>query len=122
MSWVLLTTTQSRTRRLNRCQTACRLTPKKRPPNWVVLIVVAHSLHDTGNRGRGADHIMGTILLSVFNCHWHYAHVNGVRGDGINPVLGSRGTVSEDAVRLDMDRIDETAGLDWLSTQILGCI
>ena len=46
-----------------------------------------------------------------------------MRGDGINPgLLGLRGTVSEDAVRLAMYRIEETAGLDWLSTQILGCI
>ena len=80
-------------------------------------------LHYTGNRGSGADHIMGTVLLSVLNGHWRYAHINGIRGDGINPgLLGLRGTVSEDAVRLAMDRINESAGLDWLSTQILGSI
>jgi len=80
-------------------------------------------LHYTGNRGSGADHIMGTVLLSVLNGHWRYAHINGIRGDGINPgLLGLRGTVSEDAVRLAMDRIQESAGLDWLSTQILGSI
>jgi|688.fasta_scaffold270308_1 hypothetical protein len=80
-------------------------------------------LHYTGNRGSGADHIMGTVLLSVLSGHWRYAHINGVRGDGVNPgLLGLRGTVSEDAVRLAMYRIEETAGLDWLSTQILGCI
>ena len=78
-------------------------------------------LHYTGNRGSGADHIMGTVLLSVLSGHWRYAHINGVRGDGVNPgLLGLRGTVSEDAVRLAMYRIEETAGLDWLSTQILG--
>jgi hypothetical protein len=32
------------------------------------------------------------------------------------------GTVSEEAVRLGMRRIEEKAGLDWLSTQILGWI
>jgi hypothetical protein len=80
-------------------------------------------LHYTGNRGSGADHIMGTLLLSVLSGHWRYAHINGVRGDSINPgLLGLRGTVSEDAVRLAMYRIEETAGLDWLSTQVLGCI
>lgn len=80
-------------------------------------------LHYTGNRGSGADHIMGTVLLSVLSGHWRYAHINGVRGDGINPgLLGLRGTVSEDAVRLAMYRIEQTAGLDWISTQILGCI
>ena len=80
-------------------------------------------LHYTGNRGSGADHIMGTVLLSVLSGHWRYAHINGVRGDGINPgLLGLRGTVSEDAVRLAMYRIEQTAGLDWISTQILSCI
>jgi hypothetical protein len=80
-------------------------------------------LHYTGNRGSGALNVMGTVLLSVLCGHWRYAHINGVRGDGINPgLLGMRGTVSEDAVRLAMYRIKETPGLDWLSTQILGSI
>ena len=35
-------------------------------------------------------------------------------------LLGLRGSVSKDAGRLAVDRIEETAGLDWLSTQILG--
>ena len=69
-------------------------------------------LHYTGNRGSGADPIMGTILLSVLNGHWRYAHIHSVRGDGINPgLLGLRGTVSEDAVRLAMYRIEEKATL-----------
>ena len=77
----------------------------------------------TGNRGSGALNVMGTVLLSVLSGHRRYAHINGVRGDGINPgLLGMSGTVSEDAVRLAMYRIPETAGLDWLSTQLLGCI
>lgn len=33
-------------------------------------------LHYHGNRGSGADHIMGTILLSVLSGHWRYALVN----------------------------------------------
>jgi hypothetical protein len=66
---------------------------------------------------------MGTVLLSVLSGHWRYAHINGLRGDGINPgLLGMSGTVSEDAVRLAMTRIEENAGLDWLSTQILSSI
>ena len=77
----------------------------------------------TGNRGSGAKNVMGTVLLSVLNGHWRYAHINGVRGDGVNPgLLGMSGTVSEDAVRLAMYRIDETRGLDWVSTQILDSI
>ena len=77
----------------------------------------------TGNRGSGATNVMGTVLLSVLAGHWRYAHINGVRGDGVNPgLLGMDGTVSEDAVRMGMKRIEEKAGLDWLATQILACI
>ncbi|MCX6864956.1 MAG: hypothetical protein NTV46_01815 [Verrucomicrobia bacterium] len=62
-------------------------------------------LHYTGNRGSGAPNVMGTVLLSVLSGHWRYAHINGVRGDGVNPgLLGIDGTVSEDAVRAAMKR------------------
>ena len=77
----------------------------------------------TGNRGSGAPAVMGTVLLSVLAGHWRYAHINAIRGDGINPgLLGMAGTVSEDTVRGAMGRIGEGAGLDWLSGQTLGCI
>jgi len=80
-------------------------------------------LHYTGNRGSGARNVMGTALLSILCGHWRYAHINAVRGDGINPgLLGMKGTVSEDAVRLGIGRIDEESGLDWISSQILGSI
>ena len=73
----------------------------------------------TGNRGSGAAKVMGSVLLSVLSGHWRYAHINGVRGDGINPgLLGIPGTVSEDAVRLAMGRIREAEGIDWVSDQI----
>ena len=43
---------------------------------------------------------MGTVLPGVLSGHWRYAHIIGVRGDGVNPGLpGMDGTVSEDAVR-----------------------
>ena len=77
----------------------------------------------SGNRGSGAKNVLGTVMLSVLNGHWPYAHINAVRGDGVNPaLLGMDRTVSEDAVRMAMYRIPEEAGLDWLSTQILDTI
>jgi hypothetical protein len=80
-------------------------------------------LQYTGNRGSGALNVMGTVLLSVLCGHWRYAHINGVRGDGINPgLLGMRKTVSEDVVRLAMKRMNEAEGLGWLSSQILDSI
>lgn len=80
-------------------------------------------LHYTGNRGSGARRIMGTAILSILSGHWRYAHINAVRGDGINPgLLGMSGTVSEDAVRLGIGRIDEKQGLQWLSGHLLESI
>ncbi len=78
----------------------------------------------TGNRGSGAARVMGTVMLSVLCGHWRYAHINAVRGDGVNPgLLGiPEGTVSEDVVRLAMGRMEEAAGLDWLSDALSGCI
>jgi hypothetical protein len=80
-------------------------------------------LHYTGNRGSGASNVMGTAMLSILCGHWRYAHINAVRGDGINPgLLGMKGVVSEDVVRLGIARIEEKPGHDWLSDQILGSI
>ena len=53
---------------------------------------------------------MGTVLLSALSGHWHHAHINGLRGDGINPgLLGMSGTVSEDALDNRADGSDRTA-------------
>ena len=65
----------------------------------------------------GAPNVMGTVMLSVLCGHWRYAHINAVRGDAVNPGLLGVRTVSEDAVRMAMQRIPEAAGLEWLSTQ-----
>lgn len=80
-------------------------------------------LRYVGNRGSGALNVMGTVLLSVLCGHWRYAHINAVRGDGVNPgLLGMGSTVSEDTVRAAMARIDEAEGLEWLAERILGTI
>ncbi len=80
-------------------------------------------LHYTGNRGSGARNVMGTALLSILCGHWRCAHIDAVRGAGINPGLpGMKGTVSEDAVRPGIGRIDEKSGLDGISGQIPGRI
>jgi len=77
----------------------------------------------TGNRGSGAAKVLGTVLLSVLSGHWRYAHINAVRGDGVNPgLLGIGGTVSEDVVRQAMMRINETQGLEWLNQQVVSSI
>jgi hypothetical protein len=80
-------------------------------------------LRYTGNRGSGALNVLGTVLLSVLCGHWRYAHINSVRGDGINPsLLGMDHTVSEDAVRAALKRIADEPGLTWLRHEILDSI
>jgi len=76
-----------------------------------------------GNRGSAPLDVMGTTLLSILSGHWRYAHINSVRGDGVNPsLLGMNKTVSEDTVRRAMSRIPETAGLNWLQKELLDTI
>jgi hypothetical protein len=58
--------------------------------------------------------VLGTILLSVLAGHWRYAHINAIRGDGVNPeLLGMTKVASEDSVRrawIGMKEEDSTGG------------
>lgn len=58
--------------------------------------------------------VLGTILLSVLAGHWRYAHMNAIRGDGVNPeLLGMTKVASEDSVRRAMAAVEEQAGEQW---------
>src|SRR6202023_3475150 len=59
--------------------------------------------------------VLGTLLLSVLAGHWRYAHINAIRGDGINPeLLGMSGVASEDSVRRGMKAMDEAESGSWV--------
>lgn len=59
--------------------------------------------------------VLGTVLLSVLSGHKRYAHINGLRGDGVNPgLLGMDKVVSEDSVRRSLQQMDEAEGVHWL--------
>jgi hypothetical protein len=76
-----------------------------------------------GNRGSAVVDVLGTATLSILCGHWRYAHINSVRGDRLNPpLLNMSGTVSEDVVRRAMGRIEESAGLEWLSGELRACV
>ena len=89
---------------------------------WAQLL--AHCpLSYTGNRGSGALNVVGTVVLSVRCGHWCFAHINSVRGDGLNPSLvGMEHTVSEEAVRAALKRSPEEAGRNWLRHERLDAI
>ncbi|MCQ8119481.1 hypothetical protein [Methylomonas rosea] len=61
--------------------------------------------------------VLGTVLLSVRSGHQRYAHINALRGDGVNPeLLGMSKVVSEDSVRRGFAQLDEEAGTQWLQS------
>jgi len=63
--------------------------------------------------------VLGTVLLSVLAGHWRYAHINAIRGDGINPeLLGMTGVASEDSVRRGMQAMDEAESGVWLKEHL----
>ena len=63
--------------------------------------------------------VLGTLVLSVLAGHWRYAHINAIRGDGINPgLLGMSGVASEDSVRRGMKAMDEAASDEWMKKHL----
>src|SRR6202167_4848683 len=72
-------------------------------------------LHYTSANAPEKRKVLGTLLLSVLAGHWRYAHINAIRGDGINPeLLGMTGVASEDSVRRGVKGKDEAASAEWL--------
>ncbi len=59
--------------------------------------------------------VLGTWMLSALSGHRRYAHVTGIRCDGVNPgLLGMNKVISEDALRNALKRIPEGEGCAWL--------
>ncbi len=66
--------------------------------------------------------LLGTLLLSTLAGHYRYAHVTSLRCDAVNPpLLGMNKLVSEDSLRRNLARINETAGLNWLRSHLDYC-
>lgn len=76
-------------------------------------------LHYTSGNAPQVRDVLGTLLLSVLAGHWRYAHINAIRGDGINPgLLGMTGVASEDSVRRGMKAMDEAASGEWMKKHL----
>lgn len=59
--------------------------------------------------------VVGTLVLSILAGHHRYAHITCLRSDGVSPdLLGMKQTVSEDAIRRHLSKIDESRGIAWL--------
>jgi hypothetical protein len=76
-------------------------------------------LHYTSGNAPEKRNVLGTLLLAVLAGHWRYAHINAIRGDGINPeLLGMTGVASEDSVRRGMKAMDEVESEQWLKRHL----
>src|SRR5882672_385717 len=76
-------------------------------------------LHYSSGNAPDKRNVLGTLLLSVLAGHWRYAHINAIRGDGINPeLLGMTRVASEDSVRRAMKAIDEAASGQWMKMHL----
>ena len=63
--------------------------------------------------------VLGTLLLSVLNGHWRYAHINAIRGDGVNPgLLGMSKVASEDSIRRAMKAMGEATNGPWMKRHL----
>jgi Transposase DDE domain group 1 len=76
-------------------------------------------LHYTSGNAPEKRNVLGTLLLSVLAGHCRYAHINAIRGDGINPeLLGMTGVASEDSVRRGMKAMDEKESAEWMKRHL----
>jgi len=83
-------------------------------------LAAAEIMLKSGNAPEKRD-VLGTILLSVLCGHWRYAHINALRGDGINPeLLGMTRVASEDSVRRGIKGMDEGESDQWLKKHLKG--
>jgi hypothetical protein len=63
--------------------------------------------------------VLGTAVLAILSGHQRYAHISALRGDTINPpLLGMSKVVSEDSVRSNFGKMDETQGVTWLQDHL----
>ena len=61
--------------------------------------------YSSGNASQKRD-VLGTWFLSIQAGHHRYAHITGLRGDGVSPqILGMSKIVSEDALRRALARM-----------------
>jgi len=63
--------------------------------------------------------ILGTLLMSVLAGQSRYAHISGLRGDGVNPeLLGMSKVMSEDSARRAFKQATPEETGDWLKRHL----
>jgi len=78
--------------------------------------------YTSGNASQKQD-VLGTWFLSILAGHHRYAHITGLRGDGVSPqILGMSKIVSEDALRRALARMSADQSRAWLRPQLLASV
>lgn len=71
----------------------------------------------------GKAEVLGTGMLLILSGHRRYAHVTGIRCDGVNPgLLGMRKVISEDALRNALKHLAQSDGADWLEQHLFDSV
>jgi len=84
--------------------------------SWVSSCPLSYS---SGIESHKRD-VLGTWFLSILAGHHRYAHITGLRGDGVSPqILGMSKIVSEDTLRRALARMSAEASQNWLRPQLL---
>ena len=87
--------------------------------SWVASCPLTYT---SGNSSQMRD-VLGTWFLSILAGHHRYAHITGLRGDGVSPqLLGMRKIVSEDALRRALARMSADQSRNWLRPQLLASV
>ncbi len=77
----------------------------------------------TSPNAPGKRDVLGTAVLAILSGHQRYAHISALRGDTVNPpLLGMSKVVSEDSVRANLGKMDETQGVTWLQDHLGHCV
>jgi hypothetical protein len=87
--------------------------------SWVESCPLSYT---SGNAFHKRD-VLGTWFLSILAGHHRYAHITGLRGDGVSPqILGMSKIVSEDSLRRALARMSAEQSQDWLRPQLLSSV
>jgi len=82
--------------------------------------VQACPLRYSSPNGSSARDVLGTLMLGILAGSKRYAHIAGVRGDGVAAqALGLKGLVSEDSVRRALKAMEHAATQPWMREALM---
>jgi hypothetical protein len=85
---------------------------------WDGLLADCPLRYTSPNAPRPVD-VLGTLLMSVLAGQSRYAHISGLRGDGVNPeLLGMRKVMSEDSARRAFKQASPEETRQWLKQHL----